>query len=171
MNVWKEIDGYNGDYLISDNGKVKSVRTNRIMKSNLRTGYPSVGLSLKGKTKNVRIHRIVAMEFIDNPYDKRCVNHIDGNKENNNASNLEWATHSENNLHAMRNGLNQAPRGHDQNFSKLTNENVKKICERLENNEIPKDICKAFNVSGRTIYDIKQGNTWSWLTGRGVVGG
>lgn len=68
-------------------------------------------------------------------------------------------------------GLNQAPRGHNQNFSKLTNEKVKEICEHLNNNEIPKDISKAYNVSGRTIYDIKLGNTWSWLTGRGVVSG
>lgn len=65
-------------------------------------GYPVVSFSIKGKTQLYRVHRLVATIFIDNPKNKRCVNHKDGNRINNNVENLEWCTHSENNLHAYR---------------------------------------------------------------------
>ena len=59
------------------------------------------------KNKILTVHREVAKAFISNPYNKCCVNHIDGNKLNNNVNNLEWVTHSENNFHSYRNELSK----------------------------------------------------------------
>ena len=65
----------------------------------------TTALSKFGHTKYCRIHRLVAQAFIPNPENKPTVNHIDGNKMNNTVENLEWATQSENQLHAIRTGL------------------------------------------------------------------
>jgi len=150
---------------VSNFGDVRDAKTKILLNKIMWNNYPSVKLKKDNKIITHRIHRLVAIAFIDNQENKKCVNHKDGVKANNIVSNLEWVTSSENNHHAMQNGLNQAPRGHDQNFSKLTNEMVIEICEKLNNKLLPREICNNYNVSERTIYDIKLGNTWSWLTG------
>ena len=71
-----------------------------------KDGYKRVTLTLDGRRQVVvRIHRVVAELFIPNPFDLPCVNHKDGNKENNHVSNLEWCTHKYNTNHAWANGL------------------------------------------------------------------
>ena len=60
-----------------------------------------------GKRRDYKAHRLVAEAFIDNPSNYKCVNHIDGNKINNHIENLEWCTHSQNNIHAYKNGLSR----------------------------------------------------------------
>lgn len=74
-------------------------------------GYLMVNLYNNDKKKTCLIHRLVATHFIDNPENKPCVNHIDGNKENNDIPNLEWATHSENMVHAYNTGLKKPNKG------------------------------------------------------------
>ena len=71
-------------------------------------GYLVAHLSKDNKAKNILVHRLVAESFIPNPNKYPCVNHIDGNKQNNNINNLEWCTHSENDLHAYKIGLRKA---------------------------------------------------------------
>ncbi|MCT4321825.1 HNH endonuclease [Elizabethkingia anophelis] len=68
-------------------------------------GYKTISLKVNDKWTNKCIHRILAECFIPNPENKACVNHIDGNKFNNNLINLEWATFAENTQHAFRTGL------------------------------------------------------------------
>lgn len=95
------------NYYITDTGDAYSRNpynnpTGRIKKLKLRhdtNGYVSVTLSGQ---RSYRVHRLVAEAFIPNPENKPEVNHIDGNKQNNNVSNLEWCSHSENNIHAYR---------------------------------------------------------------------
>lgn len=65
-------------------------------------GYKQV----RYKDKVLHVHRLVATKYVPNPLNKPCVNHIDGNKLNNNYANLEWCTHAENNRHAFATGLN-----------------------------------------------------------------
>lgn len=162
---WKEINDFKG-YYINQFGDVKNNKEQLLAIQTKKEGYKRVMVGGRyGKFKY--IHRLVAEHFLNNTDLKPCVNHKDGNKSNNHFSNLEWCTHSENNKHAMDTGLNQAPRGHNQNFSKLTNEIVIEICDRLNNFELPVNICGDYNVSSRSIYDIKLGKTWAWLTGRG----
>ena len=75
------------------------------------TGYKIVSLTVNKKRKNQYVHRLVATAFIENTKGKKEVNHIDGNKSNNNVSNLEWVTSKENKKHARENGLTKIARG------------------------------------------------------------
>lgn len=119
---WRDIEGYNGAYRVSNYGRVWSVsravrvggKTGSVITKDLilstkedQKGYERVYLNtMNGKTKFVPIHRLVAKAFIDNPLNKPQVNHIDGNKKNNRVDNLEWCTNGENQIHAYRLGLN-----------------------------------------------------------------
>lgn len=99
MEIWKDIDGYNGEYQISNLGRVKSFKSenSRILKQKTNNkGYKWVALSLNGIQENVLIHRLVAKHFLDNHNGYKVVNHIDENPSNNRVSNLEWCTQSEN---------------------------------------------------------------------------
>ena len=109
MEKWEYIKGLDGKYQVSTTGKVKSLISNKIIKTiftayegnKKSTGY--IAVNIKGK--RLYVHRLVAEAFIPNIYDKKEVNHIDGNKSNNNVENLEWVTHSENMIHAYAKGL------------------------------------------------------------------
>lgn len=119
MEIWKPVKGYESLYEVSNLGRVKGLpkkvrckennfRTvrERILKSNTNEcGYMIVSLYKDKKCVHARVHRLVAQAFIPNTENKRCVNHIDGNKANNAVSNLEWCTHSENMYHAYQKGL------------------------------------------------------------------
>lgn len=100
--MWKPVVGFEGLYDVSDDGEVYSYTTDRILKHAIkRTGYHQVTLVRDGKMFYSSVHRLVAEAFIPNPEKKRTVNHIDGNKDNNSVSNLEWNTHKENILHCI----------------------------------------------------------------------
>ena len=115
--IWKVIPGYDGRYEVSSHGRIKTYSNarwgnkaqGRIMTLKKTTaGYPCVTLYKpfsNGQRTYCMVHRLVAKAFIPNPENKETVNHIDGNKENNIVTNLEWATHSENSTHAVRTGL------------------------------------------------------------------
>lgn len=127
--IWKAIQGYDGYYEVSDSGLVRSVDRvipdkklgskrlkGRIMKQSESvgktrdSGYLVVNLRKNHAFEVKLVHRIVAETFIANPLGLPTVNHKDGNKRNNNVANLEWASYSENNIHALKNGLRN-PRG------------------------------------------------------------
>lgn len=98
---WKIIDGH-PNYEISSLGRVRNIKTNNLLVPyNDGSGYYRVKLD----GKNLRLHIIVAQAFIPNPENKPTVNHIHGNKRDNRASQLEWATYSEQNFHVWRTGL------------------------------------------------------------------
>ena len=105
--IWKEIEGYE-KYQISSYGRVKSLKNNKesIKKHSISSrGYLVVTLFKNNISKTLTVHRLVANTFIENKDNKLTVNHIDGNKLNNNISNLEWVTYSENTKHAWDTGL------------------------------------------------------------------
>ena len=101
--IWKPIPNF-PNYKCSNKGRIKNIKTNKILKgTNRPNGYAFIDLYNfeEHKRKNAQIHRIVALLFVENPENKPCVNHIDGNKINNVYSNLEWCTHLENVRHAI----------------------------------------------------------------------
>jgi len=105
--IWKTIK-HCSDYKISDLGNVYSVKTDIQLKPRKgKNGYLSVMLYENKHPKTFNIHKLVATAFIENPKRLPVVNHKDGDKINNNKSNLEWATHSHNLKHAYDNGLHQ----------------------------------------------------------------
>ena len=111
MKNLKGIEGFN-DYFISKEGVVVSRKTgvDRIMKPYMcSNGYMSIRLfNNKGERKHCLIHRLVAIAFVSNENNYPEVNHIDGNKQNNRASNLEWVSRSENLNHSYE-YLGQTP--------------------------------------------------------------
>lgn len=105
--IWKTINDF-PNYEVSNLGRVRNKNTKKLLCARIgREGlYYSVYLINNSKENTQRVHRLVAKAFIPNPENKPMVNHIDGNKLNNNVNNLEWVTAKENNNHAVRTGLN-----------------------------------------------------------------
>ena len=102
----RDIKGFENYYSVSDDGKVYSKIRKKYLKLNYKkNGYVYVSLQVNNIKITKRVHRIVAEAFIQNPDNKPFVNHIDGNKSNNNVKNLEWVTGKENNIHAINIGL------------------------------------------------------------------
>lgn len=97
MEIWKDIEGYEGLYQVSNEGMVKSLRNNKILKPSNLEKYPIVIFSVDGKRFGKHVHRLVAEAFIPNPQNLPCVNHKDENKTNNKVENLEWCDHYYNN--------------------------------------------------------------------------
>lgn len=132
--IWKDIKGYEGKYQISSFGNIKSLNFNHTGKEKLlvkkvnHKGYEYVTLYNNGKQFYPRIHRIVAETFIQNLDNLPQVNHIDGNKCNNNVENLEWCTNLENMRHAIQNNLVR-------NKGKY-NKRSKRVAQINEKNEI-----------------------------------
>ena len=104
--IWKDIPHYEGRYLISNYGRVFSLLTNKILAMRQNDdGYMAISLNTdKQKRKTERIHRLVALAFIDNPEGKTEVNHINCIRNDNRVENLEWATREENNAYASQQG-------------------------------------------------------------------
>ena len=113
--IWKDIEGYNGLYQVSNAGRIRSIHysKSKILKQNIIRNYYYVSLSKCGLAKKLRVSRLVAKAFIDNSFNKQQVNHIDGNKLNNCINNLEWCTASENLKHAFRIGKIKPKYGKD----------------------------------------------------------
>lgn len=110
--IWKDIPEFEGRYQASSLGRIRSIQDNHgNYREHIRAtwvsskGYVYVQLFVKDVRHNVSVHHAVASAFIPNPENKKTVNHIDGNKQNNHVTNLEWNTQSENLKHAHATGL------------------------------------------------------------------
>ena len=103
--IWKDCKGYEGLYQVSNLGRVWSIRSQKYLNGSIdKDGYIQVYLTAKnGKCKKERVHRLVALVFLDNPTRMPVVNHIDENKENNCVDNLEWTSIKDNANHGTRN--------------------------------------------------------------------
>lgn len=110
MEQWKEVTN-NPNYLVSNLGRVRRRGSNKDKAVRDKNGYLITDLYMNGKRTTERINRLVASAFVDNPDNKSDVDHLDENKHNNNANNLEWVTHSENIKRAWKSGAMHASYG------------------------------------------------------------
>ena len=140
-------------YLILSCGSVYNETTGSFMKGGAdKNGYHIVSLSLNGKKYTRKIHRLVAEYFIPNPNNLPEVNHIDGDKWNNEDCNLEWVSSAENTHHAARLKLRK---------SLLTESDVVKVCELLEKSDNSiSEISDLTGVPKSSILKIRRGDNW-----------
>lgn len=160
---WVDIRGEEGRYMVSNMGKIFSKLSNKELKQCRDRGrkrYFMIWLS--GKTYTV--HRIVANHFCDKKDSTKInVNHIDGNKANNRADNLEWVTAKENIAHAKLNNLKMDV-GEDNGSSKLKTADVREIMARHKKGERSLDLAREYNVSPTTVSAIIKGYSWTHVT-------
>lgn len=160
---WRPVVGHLGEYAVSNLGRVMAMSFYRsglpgIMSQSLVRGYPRV--SLKGRS--IVVHKLVAEAFLGLRPDGMTINHIDGCKMNNAASNLEYVTPSENQRHACRLGLINS-KGERHSQAKLTDAQVIDIRARLERGDSQKETARRVGVDPSTISRIKCGNRWPHL--------
>lgn len=166
---WKPILGFEGYYMISNMGRVYSIKKDIYLAGDVSwSGHIRVTLFNKEKKikKRWQIHRLVAIYFLNLPenYNKMVVNHLDSNPGNNCFLNLEWTTQQKNTIHAMENNKNWiVPIGRKNGQSKLDDVKASAAIEMWNNNIKQKDIAKKFNVTRATIAQITQGRQWKHL--------
>lgn len=166
LQVSKFIPVVKDRYYISDNGDLFTDDGQRKLTDGVKNGYVKNSLVLKdGNSKSFFRHRLVMLCFAPREdADKFQVNHIDGNKLNNNLSNLEWCTNQENRIHAVKLGLAASMKGESNPASKLLESEVLDIIHDLLNHVPYSEILKRYDCSKATISAIKNKRNWVYLT-------
>ena len=172
--IWKPIDGHEGKYEISNLGRVKGLPREkkyksgridligeRILKNPLSSGYKVANLFCEQRKQiPIHVHRLVAIAFIPNLENKPHINHIDGNKLNNDISNLEWCTPKENAVHAHETGLSTY-KGEKHHLTPFTKEEILSIREEYKDpNTSHRDLARKYGVEKTTIGNIIRKKTW-----------
>lgn len=181
MEIWNRIPKHK-HYEASSLGRIRSLnrRIYRKNRAGTKNSYFKQGRILKPTTPTSHcryatvalgarfhhqfVHRLVALAFLKNPKKLPEVNHKDGNKLNNKATNLEWTTRSKNKLHAFDSGL--SPHSENHGLAKLTNSQVLEIKKLLATRKgkrcrpYMKDIGKLFGISREHVRDIATGHSW-----------
>lgn len=128
-DVWKDIEGYEGLYMVSTLGRIWSNYTKKILKPQMtKDGYLRVCLFNDGKYKWHYIHRLVAQAFLENTENKPCINHINTVRSDNRLENLEWVTYKENSNHplSVKNRKDPSYSGY---YSEAAKESMKRYCD------------------------------------------
>lgn len=143
---WKTINGFE-NYMVSNLGRIKNSKTGRINNGGLCNGYLRVGLCREKKTYYFLVHRIVASTYIDNPYNKPIVDHINTDKLDNRVENLRWVTSSENSHNPItyKKSIRSSSIGHDKMF-----DTTKMLCELKPGSSV------VFNIAGKDRQITKQ---------------
>jgi hypothetical protein len=177
IEIWKDVPNYEGLYMVSNFGRIKSLpRTytsgyGRITHNpeklmalpKINSGYLCVGLSKYGVKKTFTVQDVVALAFIPNPDNLPEVNHKFGNKEDNRPSQLEWSTRSGNLKHAYDTGLKVVThtKGEGNGRAILNEMQVRQIKRRMRDGERNNSIAKSFGVGKHVIAFIKANKTWA----------
>jgi NUMOD4 motif/HNH endonuclease len=159
IEIWKDVVGYEGLYVVSNLGRIKNSSGKLLKPTKRSNGYLVSNLTKGGIKTQFKTHRLVCEAFIDNNEGKPLVNHINGIKDDNRVVNLEWCTYSENTKHAISSGLKKYETG-KRNYITLSNEQI----EYIRKNYIPNDkkfggraLAREFKVTPTTISNIANG--------------
>lgn len=162
--IWRDIKGYEGLYKISNFGRVVSYHCNKIKLMSIAqhsSGYKQANLYKDGKHETLLVHRLVAAAFVPNPNNYNEVNHIDENKCNNNADNLEWVSHGDNCRYGTRNArISQNSKGQkrsDEQRAKMKeSQNLRAERERAEGIRCGRVLKKIsqYDLNGNFIRDF-----------------
>ena len=161
--LWKTVKDYEGKYHVSSIGRVKSTIKGgeKILKPRTApNGYLHVAFYKTSRVTCHRVHRLVAMAFIPNPNELPQINHIDGNKLNNLAENLEWCNARYNQLHAIALGLVTYDVGEAHHMTPFKNEDIFAIREAYKNGDSQQRIADRYGVSQTSIHAIVVRKTW-----------
>lgn len=175
---WRKIKSSNDTYEVNKNGDIRRVlgvvdfgKNKRkvggvILKPKRKSnGYMEVNLKYNNKGNSKYVHRLVCEAFLGDIPKDMCVNHIDGDKSNNNLSNLEVVTYSENSIHAFENKLKIPHRmlGENHPNSKLTNSDVLKFRSLYANGKSAVEISNKYGVNKSTLRNVLCRNTWTHI--------
>ena len=157
----KSIEIYGLKYDVTDDGRVFT-ESGEISQRLDGDGYPCITAGSKYiKRTRVRTHRLVALCFVENPDEKPEVNHIDGNKKNNNYWNLEWATRKEQVQHAFRTGLHWGRKGSENGRAKISETDARKIRKMFfKQGKTKAEIARLFGIGWTTVQHIIRNDTW-----------
>ncbi|MDH1824611.1 NUMOD4 domain-containing protein [Delftia tsuruhatensis] len=175
QEIWKPVAGFEDQYEVSNLGSVRTIGRfvaargdskrwlpTRLMRSHVTyRGYAQLMFKVGRKNIHQLVHRLVAIAFVSGRDQGPQVNHIDGNKLNNRADNLEWCTSAENCSHARAENLYEQARGERGANAKLTNTEVLVIRSRLALGETHTAISKDYAVSRTVITRIASGARWN----------
>ena len=165
MEEWRDIQGYEGYYQVSNLGRIKSIRFNKekiLTIQHDKDGYCTVGLTKNNKLKLCKVHRLVCKTFFNNSKNKPQVNHINGIKNDNRAENLQWCTCKENMKHGWKTGLYKSKKGSKHGNSKLTEKEVIEIRE-LSKIKTRKQIAKKYKISYSNVGAIINNKLWKHI--------
>ena len=167
---WASIAGHYGRYEVSTLGRIRRrsfmdkrgvLHAARGLATSCGNGYATAYVGVDGIRAGILVHRAMALAFVPNPNNLPHVNHIDGNKRNNELSNLEWVTQSENTLHAKRIGLWR---------QKLTEDAVREIRRdfvKAPTNGVKggnsRELARRFGVTREQVLNVVTRRQWPWL--------
>ncbi len=161
MERWKQIG--DSKYEVSDRGRVRSNfhGTSRLLKLGVhRQGYRQLGLRFGRERRVVLVHRLVGEAFVENPQNKKYINHKNGVKDDNRAENLEWVTSAENLKHAFKKGL-KSNAGVNNPRTKLSPSSVREIRRQLKRGRTCRELAPIYGVSEALISAIKNKRVWA----------
>ena len=194
--IWKDVEGFEGIYQVSNKGRVKRLPCTATMRNQATSwlqpmpeyifspsldtrGYSQVLLSIGNNKRVARVHRLVAEAFLKEPSEAlklECskagvkyvlVNHKDGNPENNCVENLEWCSPRYNCDYSVKIGTHNTVKGEENYNAVLSEEDVLSIYRMAHEKIMSQEkIGEMFGVKQITVSNIKMGRSWSWLTGQ-----
>lgn len=168
--IWKDIEGYEGLYQVSNMGRIKSFAREEggtlVSLTNNKDRYVRISLAKNGKRVSYSVHRLVAIAFIENPDMKPFINHKDFNRSNNVVANLEWCTAGENSRHAVKGNRVYFPKGEERHNVKLTEKEVRYIRQFYKKDVYGhgiQAIARTYGVAPITIRYLITGKTWKHI--------
>lgn len=172
MEVWKSIPSLNNLYEASNLGRIRSAsrkHKGRILKEYIKfpsnINYNLVEVHIDGKKWAKKVHRLVAEVFCENPENYPIVMHLDNDRRNNRADNLQWGTLKMNSQQMIKEGRGNKSKGSNHYFSKLTEDQVVEIRRKyIPRKYTLQQLAKEYNVSFSLIGHVVKNRNWTHVT-------